>query len=391
MSSSFSTKTAVFTTIALDLIWLTIIFPLLPIFETQFGVSTLWIGIMGWIYALCSFVASPLLGRLSDRIGRKRILAISVFGSAVGWFITALAPNFWWVLIGRIIDGVTAGNMTIAQAILSDISKDEKERAKYFGIFGMMFGLSMIVGPYLGGVLVQWGYMVPFLVTGGISLANAVFITIFLPETHTPKKLLMFVKKSSFPVFWALMRGHTALYLWVALLVGLGAGVYRNSYSLYMDKFYHLSIEQISHVLMGVGVFMAFCQGFLLGKFWLKKFSPRQILTITLLSSITLFTLTASYDQFGDRNILVWIMLEVTMVFFTVAMWPILQSEGVSKASPDARGEISGYFSSVFSMTAIIAPILGGYFVNHLISPMWIAAIFSGFAFILFWYKREQF
>lgn len=104
---------------------------------------------MGGTYALCSFVASPLLGRLSDRMGRKKILAISVFGSAIGWIITAFAPNFWWVLVGRIIDGITAGNMTIAQAILSDISKDEKERAQYFGIFGMMFGLSMIVGPFL--------------------------------------------------------------------------------------------------------------------------------------------------------------------------------------------------------------------------------------------------
>lgn len=145
-----STKTAVFTTIALDLIGLTIIFPLLPLFESQFAVSPLWIGLMGSAYAVCSFVAAPLLGRWSDRIGRKKILAVSVFGSGIGWMITAFAPNFWWVIIGRIIDGITAGNMTIAQAILSDISHDEKERAKYFGIFGMMFGISMVVGPALG-------------------------------------------------------------------------------------------------------------------------------------------------------------------------------------------------------------------------------------------------
>lgn len=193
MTSSRSMKVAIFTTIALDLIGLTIIFPLLPIFETQFGVSPIWIGIMGGVYALCSFVASPLLGRLSDRMGRKKILAISVFGSAIGWLVTAFAPNFWWVLVGRIIDGITAGNMTIAQAILSDISKDEKERAGYFGIFGMMFGLSMIVGPFLGGMLVQWGYMVPFLVTGVISFFNALFITFFLPETHTPNKLMSYL------------------------------------------------------------------------------------------------------------------------------------------------------------------------------------------------------
>lgn len=145
MSKSSSVKAAIFTTIALDLIGLTIIFPLLPIFETRFGASPIQIGIMGALYALCSFVASPLLGRWSDRIGRKKILTLSVFGSAIGWVITAFAPSFFWVLVGRIIDGVTAGNMTIAQVILSDISRDEKERAKYFGIFGMMFGLAFIV------------------------------------------------------------------------------------------------------------------------------------------------------------------------------------------------------------------------------------------------------
>ncbi len=391
MTSPRWMKTAIFTTIALDLIGLTIIFPLLPIFETQFGASPIWIGIMGGIYALCSFVASPLLGRLSDRMGRKKILAISVFGSAVGWLITAFAPNFWWVLIGRIIDGVTAGNMTIAQAMLSDISRDEKERAQYFGIFGMMFGLSMIVGPFLWGVLVQWGYMVPFLFTGIISFFNALFITFFLPETYKPSIITTYLKKSSFPVFGALMRGHTALYLWVALLVGLWAGVYRNSYSLYMDRFYHLSISEISYVLMGVGVFMAFCQGFLLWKFWLKKFSPRQILTITLIASIILFTATAMYDQFGNRHILVWIALEITMVFFTIAMWPVLQSEWISKAASDTRGEVSGYFSAVFSLTAIVAPILGWYFINHMVSPMWIAGVFSAVGFIVFWIRRQEF
>ena len=129
----------------------------------------------------------------------------------------------------------------------------------------------------------------------------------------------------------------------------------------------------------------------MLGKFWLKRFSPRQILTITLIASIILFTLTAAYDQFGSRQILVWIALEITMVFFTIAMWPVLQSEGVSKASSDTRGEVSGYFSSVFSLTAIVAPILGGYFINHMISPMWIAGVFSTISFTVFWIKRQDF
>jgi predicted MFS family arabinose efflux permease len=158
-----------------------------------------------------------------------------------------------------------------------------------------------------------------------------------------------------------------------------------------MNSFYHLDVQEISYVLMGVGLFMAFCQWFLLWRFWLKKFTPRSILTITLLSSIILFTTTGFYDQFWNRNIIIWISLEIIMVFFTVAMWPVLQSEWVSKASSDIRGEVSGYFSSVFSLTGIIAPILGGFFINHLISPMWIAGAFSLVWFIVFWMKRKDF
>ena len=125
-------KKSIFLTIALDLIGLTMIFPIFPVLITRFGISTLMVGMIGAVYALCSFVAGPYLGRLSDRMGRKKILVTSILGSAVGWIITAFAPNVWFVFLGRIIDGVTAGNITIAQAILGDISKDSKERAKNF-------------------------------------------------------------------------------------------------------------------------------------------------------------------------------------------------------------------------------------------------------------------
>lgn len=143
-------RRAIFLTIALDLIGLTIIFPILPAFIDRFHISYLMTGVIGAVYALCSFVSAPYLGRLSDKFGRRNLLFGSVLGSAIGWIITAFAPTVWWVIVGRIIDGVTAGNITIAQAILSDISKDSKERAKYYGIFGMMFGMAMVVGPLLG-------------------------------------------------------------------------------------------------------------------------------------------------------------------------------------------------------------------------------------------------
>lgn len=124
------------------------------------------------------------------------------------------------MIIGRVIDGITAGNITIAQAILSDISRDSKERAKYYGIFGMMFGMAMIVGPLLGGFLIQFGFAVPFLVSGVFSLINAVLIWRTLPETHTERAASQ-TKGPRFPVFTALFGSRIAMYLWLFFIIGL--------------------------------------------------------------------------------------------------------------------------------------------------------------------------
>ena len=383
-------KRAILLTIALDLIGLTIIFPILPSFIDRFHITYFITGIIGATYALCSFVSAPYLGRLSDRFGRKNLLFLSVLGSATGWIITAFAPNIWWVFIGRIIDGITAGNITIAQAVLSDISKDSKERAKYYGIFGMMFGMAMVVGPLLGGFLFQFWFAVPFLVSGAFSLVNAALIWFTLPETHTDHRLTH-EKESKFPVFHALFNGKIAMYLWLFFIIGLGAGVYRNSFGIYMDAFYHLDVKHIGYLLAFVWAFMAFCQGYLLNKFWLKNFTPRRILFISLLASSVLFTSVAAYDQSSQPLIYIWLLGELCMVFFTIAMWPVMQSEGMEHADPAKRGEISGYFSSLGSLTAIIWPLLGGWLISHHISPLWSAALWSTVSLVWFFMYRKRF
>jgi len=383
-------KRAILLTIALDLIGLTIIFPILPSFIDRFGISYLMTGMIGATYALCSFISAPYLGRLSDRFGRRNLLFLSVLGSAIGWIITAFAPNVWWVFIGRIIDGITAGNITIAQAVLSDISKDGKERAKYYGIFGMMFGMAMVVWPLLGGFLFQFWFPVPFLVSWVFSLVNAALIWFTLPETHTDRHLTQ-EKQSKFPVFQALFNGKIAMYLWLFFIFGLGAGVYRNSFGIYMDAFYHLDVKHIGFLLAFVWAFMAFCQGYLLNKFWLKNFTPRIIIFISLLASSILFTAVASYDQSSNPFIYVWLAGEICMVFFTIAMWPVMQSEGMEHADPAKRGEITGYFSSLGSLTAIIWPLLGGWMISHHISPLWSAALGSIVSLVWFFMYKKRF
>lgn len=127
------------------------------------------------------------------------------------------------------------------------------------------------------------------------------------------------------------------MYLWLFFIIGLGAGVYRNSFGIYMDAFYHLDVHHIGYILAFVGVFMAFCQGYLLNHFWLKRFTPRMILFISLLASSVLFSLVAFYDQTPNPIVYVWLFGELCMVFFTIAMWPVMQSEGMEHADPKRR------------------------------------------------------
>ena len=165
-----------------------IIMPILPDFVNIFHASYLQTTLLVSIYALCSFLAAPLLGAISDRYGRKLVLVLSIFGTALGWFTVGFAQSLWLVFLGRIIDGITAGNMVIAQTILGDIAKDEKERIANYGVIGVVFGIAFIIAPALGSGLAHFGMRTPIFFTGFLALANAISAFFILPETNTNKK-----------------------------------------------------------------------------------------------------------------------------------------------------------------------------------------------------------
>ena len=129
----------------MDILSLTIIIPVIPSFMDRFGTDVVTLSVLVSVYSLCSFFAAPIFGALADKYGRKFILFASVLGSAFGWGIVSLAGNMFFVFLGRIIDGVTAGNVVIAQTILGDIAHTDRERILNFGIFGTLFGLGFMV------------------------------------------------------------------------------------------------------------------------------------------------------------------------------------------------------------------------------------------------------
>src|SRR4028119_2121433 len=174
----------IFITVFIDLIGFGIVIPVLPYYVegTNFNATPRTVGILFASYSVMQLIFSPILGRLSDKYGRRPILFFSLLGTSLGFLILGLATTLWMLFLGRIIDGITGGNISTAQAYIADITTPEN-RAKSMGLIGAAFGLGFTFGPAIGGVLSQWGIGVPFFFAGGLALANAVLLYFTLPET----------------------------------------------------------------------------------------------------------------------------------------------------------------------------------------------------------------
>src|SRR5947199_1491452 len=177
----------IFITVFIDLVGFGIVIPVLPFYVegTKFNASPRMVGLLFASYSVMQLIFTPVLGRLSDRYGRRPILFLSLLGTSVGFFILGFATKLWMLFLGRIIDGITGGNISTAQAYIADVTTKEN-RAKGMRLIGAAFGLGFVFGPAIGGILSRWGINVPFLFAGGLAFANAILLYFTLPETVTP-------------------------------------------------------------------------------------------------------------------------------------------------------------------------------------------------------------
>jgi len=208
------------------------------------------------LYSVFAIFSAPLLGALSDRYGRKPVLLISVFTSLLSSLIIGFGNTVIIYIIGRIVNGIAAGNMSTIQSILTDISKDQKERTNNFALFGMVFGLGFIVGPALGARLLQWGVRAPFFVSAGISLINMLFIIRGLPET---KKVLNTAKKISINIahiFLDMFVSKERKYYLTLMIITLAIMIYQTSFTLFLHQKFGMTGEFSGYVLGFFGVIM---------------------------------------------------------------------------------------------------------------------------------------
>src|SRR5881394_4460336 len=226
----------IFITVFIDLIGFGIVIPVLPYYAegTRFGATPREVGLLFASYSVLQLIFAPVLGRLSDKHGRRPVLLVSLLGTALGFLILGFATTLWMLFAGRIIDGVSGGNISTAQAYIADITTKEN-RAKGMGLIGAAFGLGFIFGPAIGGILSRWGIHVPFFFAAALCFANAALLYFTLPETVTanhPAKNLA-GSRSFRQLFRSLRQPRLAFVLIIYFLFVVAFSIMTTSFSLY--------------------------------------------------------------------------------------------------------------------------------------------------------------
>jgi MFS transporter, DHA1 family, tetracycline resistance protein len=379
------TKLLVLLTVFIDVIGIGIIIPVLPFYVEGFGASAFVVTALFAVYSFCSLLSAPVIGVLSDKYGRRPMLIVSILSTSVGWFVFAAAPSILFLFIGRIIDGLAAGNLPIAQSYFSDLAKDEKERTHNLGLIGMIFGVAFIIGPFLGGVLGAISHSFPFWFAGGLALFNAILALFLLPETHHIRS----ERKVSINPFVPLGRAVRNIDLrsnylaW--FLFGIAIASYQSIFTLFVNKAFGLTESSVGLIFAATGVVIALNQGVAMKHFWLKKFREPEL----ELWSLPIYGI--GFVLLSFRNLPIFVLGLIVTTFGQAILRVVMTSQIAAKAKPAERGEAMGVLSSVTSLSMVLGPLIGGIlFGFNMNYPFWSGGFFLLLAFVVIYNLRKK-
>lgn len=344
--------------VVLDVLSLGLVIPVLArlIEELVDGnkVDALWyIGLFGTIWALMQFICSPIMGALSDRFGRRPVLLISAFGLGFDYILLALAPNLGWLIVGRVITGITAASFSTAQAYLADITTPENRSAAY-GMFGAAFGLGFVIGPVAGGLLSDIDLRLPFWFSAVLTLTSAMYGLFVLPESLPPEKRRPFSWSRANPIGSLQMLSSKTGLLPMAMILflyQLSHQVFQSVFVVYTRKQFLWSGLVIGSALATVGILNFIVQGGLIRPA-VKRYGERVLVFVGLLSGIIGFT---SYS-------IAWTgpMFFACTVFFGLMGFFSASIQGVmsKQLATNEQGQLSGTFSSLNGIAGMIGPFL---------------------------------
>lgn len=350
----------IFVTAVLDIVAMGIVIPVLPGLIEQFVGSNARAGVVNGVFialwAGMQFVASPIIGSLSDQYGRRPVILLSCAGLAADYVLMAVAPDLWWLAVGRIVAGVTSSSFTTIYAYMADITPPE-QRARAYGLIGAAFSGGFVLGPVMGGFLGEFGPRAPFWVAAALSGVAFLYGLFVLPESLPPEKRMRFSWRRANPVgAMILLRRHPELtgLAGVTFLLYFAHHVFSAVFVLYAALRYDWGPWQVGVLLAGVGVLDMIVQGVLVGPV-VKRLGDRKTMVLGLIGgSIGLAMMGWAPTP------LAFILAMLPNALWGLAM-PTLQSLMTRRVGEDEQGQLQGATMSVASIAGVASPLFFGW------------------------------
>jgi DHA1 family tetracycline resistance protein-like MFS transporter len=361
----------IYATICLDAVGIGVIFPILPrLLEdvTHIQYVAPYIGVMTALYAAMQFIFAPVLGALSDNLGRRPVLLISLAGAAINYVVMAFAPRLWMLLLGRAIAGLTSANVSVATAYITDISPEDN-RARRFGLFTAMFGISFIIGPVLGGLLGDYWLRLPFLAAAVLNACNLLLALFILPESRASagQQIDLAALNPLWPLRWVFsMKGLLPIILVYFILSAAGES-YGTCWALWGFDTFQWNGLWIGLSLGAFGVCQTLVQALLTGPA-AKLLGERRAVVVGLTCACIALVIMA----FANQG---WIVFAIMPIFALGGIGtPAFQALATQQVDPARQGQLQGVLTSAVSLASILGPLAFSTF-YFVVQKQWPGAI----------------
>ena len=356
----------IFLIVLVDVLGLTIVLPLLPFYAERLGASPFVASLLVSVYAACQLVSGPLLGRMSDRMGRKPLLLVSQVGTLAGFLVLANAEVLWLVFLARILDGLTAGNLSLAQAYIADVTTPEN-RSSSFAIIGIAFGLGFLVGPAASGYLSVYGLHVPFYAASGLSLVSILATAVLLPanpprpegaaaEDEGPAgpggKRLSLLAWGTYAQYF--QRPELARLLSQFFCFTLAFAIFTGGFALWAERRLGFDARHTGYLFAYAGFLGIVLQGGLIKRL-VRRFGDKALSSAGFVGFAVGYALLA-----GTFGIPLLLVAATFSSFGQGVLRPTLTSLITQQVGRREQGTVLGLNQSLLSVAQILGPLLGG-------------------------------
>ena len=393
-----------FLIVLVDVLGFTIVIPLLGLYAERFGATPLIATLIVSCYAVSSLISTPIIGKLSDQYGRRPLLLISQAGTCLGFIILGISTSLWMVFVGRILDGLTAGNLSLAQAYISDHTKPEN-RAKAFAVIGIAFGIGFMFGPLVGGVLGKYGMHYPFILAASLSALSMLCTYMLLPKEETKSDAMPTAqvvgpggrRPSAFDVgTYTEYFGRPALRsLYIQFfLFTFAFSAFISGFALYAERRFVTSsghawtATEVGYLFAYSGFIGIIWQGGLIGRL-VKKFGEVALTFAGFLASIVAYVVIALIPN--DR-VLPLALITIVSSFGHGVLRPVLTSRITQAVGRHEQGVAIGISGSLSSLAMMMAPPTGGFLLDHgwLVGWPLVPAVVSLFGLLVAMVMRDR-